>query len=91
MLEEDIMAEIRSVFSEAMGFDSEFPFTFSAMKWPRHQLTDCAPVVFLDMRRMAGQGCLYIKAERGVVIPKQEKLVEAIFKNLLLSTTSLLH
>ena len=76
--EDDIMTEIHSVFSTPMGNDPEFPFLFLQRCGPgSNPLT--APSISAsftwtarEVVRLAGQGCLYIKAENDLVIVKPE-------------------
>jgi hypothetical protein len=78
MTEEDIMEEIRSVFAAPMGNDANFPFVFLQRCGPgSNALT--APSVSAsfswtakEVVRLAGQGCLYIRAESDLVIVKPE-------------------
>ena len=77
MEEDEIMDEIRSVFASAMGHDCTFPFSLLQRCGPGiNALT--APSLSLsfswttrEVIRLAGQGCIYVKAERELVVPRQ--------------------
>ena len=78
MTEEDILSEIRSVFEVPMGNDPNFPFLFLQRCGPgSNALT--APSLSAsfswtakEVVRLAGQGCLYGKAESDLVVVKPE-------------------
>lgn len=69
MVEEEIMAEIRSVFSGPMKNDIAFPFVLLQRSGPGSNALTIPSIsssfvwTAKEMVRMAGQGCLYIKAE----------------------------
>ena len=72
------MSEVRSVFSVPMQNDPEFPFTFLQRCGPgSNALT--APSLSAsftwtarEVVKLAGQGCLYIKAETDMYFVKSE-------------------
>ena len=82
MEEDEIMAEICSVFAVAMGNDPNFPFVLLQRCGPGSN-TLTAPSLSIsfswtakEVVRLAGQGCLYIKAEKDLVIVKPESVPE---------------
>ncbi len=69
MSQEEILSEIRSVFSEAMNNNTNFPITFlqrsgtgsNSLTVP--SLSSSYQWSAKEVVRMAGQGCIYVKAE----------------------------
>ena len=78
MEEDEILSEIRSVFASAMGHDPAFPFSLLQRCGPgTNALT--APSLSLsfswtarEVFRLAGQGCIYVKADRELILPQVE-------------------
>ena len=88
MSEDDIFAEVRSVFGTAMGHDPDFPFVFLQRCCPGSN-TLTAPSISSsfswtakEVVRLAGQGCLYVRAESDleIVLPKAEREVRCLSK-----------
>ena len=78
MFEEEIMAEVRSVFATPMRNDPSFPFVFLQRCGPGSNAL-AAPSLSLsfswtakEVVRLAGQGCLYVKAESDLWFAKAE-------------------
>ena len=69
MSENEVLNEVRSIFHDAMGHDSNFPFRFlQTGGGGTNSLT--APVVSAlftwtakKVAKLSGQGCLYIEAQ----------------------------
>lgn len=78
MDEGDIMTEIQSVFSAPMGFDEDFPFTLLQRCGPglNSLMTPSLSTSFSwtakEIIKMAGQGCIYIKADCELKSVKKE-------------------
>lgn len=72
MEEDEILSEVRSAFSAAMGHDPHFPFTFLQRCGPgTNALAEPSTSSFVwtarEVIRMAGQGCIYIRADRELI------------------------
>lgn len=69
MTEEEVLEEVRSVFKEAMGNDSSFPFRFLQVAGGGSKsltipvLSASYTWTAREVVKMAGQGCLYIQAQ----------------------------
>lgn len=78
MTEEDILSEIRSVFEVPMGNDPNFQFVFLQRCGPGSNaltipsLSASFSWTAKEVVRLAGQGCLYVKAESDLVVAKPE-------------------
>ena len=84
--EDDIMSEIRSVFASAIVHDLAFPFTLLQKCGPgTKSLTAPSLSLFFswtarEVIRMAGQGCIYVKAACELVMPKRDHDVAVRFQ-----------
>ena len=78
MSEDEILSEVRSVFAKPMRNDSEFPFTFLQRCGPgsnaltKPSLSSSFTWTAKEVNKLAGQGCLYIKAESDLHFVRQE-------------------
>ena len=77
------MSEIRSVFSSPMGHDPHFPFTFlQPCGMGTNALAEPSTSSFVwsakEVIRMAGQGCIYIKAESELVDLRKKEIVVSV-------------
>lgn len=69
MTEEELLGEVRSVFEEAMGNDTNFPFQFLQVAGGGSKsltipvLSASYTWTAREVAKMAGQGCLYIQAQ----------------------------
>lgn len=97
MEEDEILSEIRSVFASAMGHDPAFPFSLLQRCGPgTNALT--APSLSLsfswtarEVIRLAGQGCIYVKAERELVLPRRVEVHVSIVAYVALSMYMYIH
>ena len=88
MSEDDIFAEVGSVFGTAIGQDPDFLFVFLQRCGPGSN-TLTAPSVSSsfswaakEVVHLAGQGCLYVRAESDLEIfqPRAEREVRCLSK-----------
>ena len=76
MSQRDIMAEVRSVFATPMGNDPDFPFVFLQRCGPGSNaltspsLSSSFSWTAKEVVRLAGQGCLYVRAEGDLQVVK---------------------
>lgn len=81
MDEDEILREIRSVFSVAMAYDTTFPITLlqwcgsgvNALAVP--SLSQSFAWTAREVIRLAGQGCIYVKAEKELILPECQRNV----------------